>query len=229
MRRKSLFVMAAVIVLFSLQSCKSKPEEGLLKNYFHSVTLNDVMTMSTMALEPLSIEAASWKITKVSEEKIEPATLPDLNKAELDAKKTEEGQRESVLAAKDALDAAKDEFDSARTGAAKAAAKKKVDDTQIKFDDAYKANAELKKAYNAAKATAAREEEITSFSLAAGQLANIRDLKGNVHSKEVGVEIKAKDGSAKNYRFFLRQYDLKDEALNLPHRGSWKIIKMEQV
>jgi hypothetical protein len=229
MRRKSLIVLASVLVLFSLQSCKSKPEEGLLKNYFHSVTLNDVMTMSTMALEPLSIEAASWKITKVSEEKIEPATLPDLNKAELEAKKTEEGQRASVLDAKDALDAAKDDFDSARTAAAKAAAKKKMDDAQIKFDDAYKANAELKKAYNAAKAAAAREEEITSFSLAAGTLANIRDLKGNVHSKEVEVEVKAKDGSAKNYRFLLRQYDLKDEALNLAHRGSWKIIKMEQI
>lgn len=144
-------------------------------------------------------------------------------------RKRKKVERASVLDGQEALYSAKDEFDSARTGAAKAAAKKKMDDAQKKYDDAYKANGELKKAYNAAKAAATREEEITSFSLAAGTLANIRDLKGNVHSKEVEVEVKAKDGSAKNYRFFLRQYDLKDEALNLAHRGSWKIIKMEQI
>jgi len=229
MRRKSLVVLAAALVLFSLQSCKSKPEESLLRSYFHADTLNDNMTMSTMALEPMSFGAASWKILKVSEEKIEPAKLPDLNKAELDAKKTEEAQRAQVLDAKDASDAAKDEFDSARTAGARAAAKAKMDAAQKKFDEVYKANSDLKVAYNEAKAAASREEEVTSFSLAAGQLANIRDLKGEVHSKEVEVEVKAKDGSVKNYRFFLRMYDLKDEALNVAHRGSWKIIRTEQI
>ena len=64
----------------SLQSCKSHPEQGLLKSYFHASSLNDVTTMSTMAVDPIKIDAASWSITKVSEEKIEPAALTDLNK-----------------------------------------------------------------------------------------------------------------------------------------------------
>lgn len=229
MRRKSLFVLVLVIVLFSLQSCKTHPEQGLLARYFDAMTMKDVMTMSTMALEPMTIEWSAWKILTVSEEQIVPASLPDLNKLELDSKKKMDGHVTPTLEAKDAVDFAKDEYDSARTAAAKAAAKKKVDDAQKKFDEETNLHNELKKAYNEAKAAASREEEITSFSLGAGQLANIRDLKGTVHTKDVDVEVKAKNGSTENWRLNLKMYRLKDETLNLPHNGRWVIIKQEQI
>jgi hypothetical protein len=229
MRRKSLFVFALVLVLFPLTSCKSNPEQGLLAKYFNSMPLKDVMTMSTMALEPMTIDWASWKILKVGEEQVVPASLPDLNKLELDSKKKMDGHITPTVDAMGAVDIAKDEYDSARTAAAKAAAKKKVDDAQKKFDEETNLHNELKKAYNEAKAAASREEDITSFSLGAGQLASIRDLKGTVHSKDVEVEVKAKDGSTKNHRFYLRMYKLRDESLNLPHNGRWVIIKQEQL
>jgi hypothetical protein len=133
------------------------------------------------------------------------------------------------LEAKDAVDIAKDEYDSARTAAAKAAAKKKVDDAQKKFDEETNLHNELKKAYNEAKAAASNEEKITDFSLGAGQLANIRDLKGTVHTKDVDVEVKTKNGSTENWRLNLKMYRLKDETLNLPHNGRWVIIKQEQI
>ena len=63
MRRKSLIAVGVVLALISLQSCKSNPEQTLLKSYFHAVNLNDVSTMSTMAVDPLKIEAESWTIT----------------------------------------------------------------------------------------------------------------------------------------------------------------------
>jgi hypothetical protein len=216
-----------ILVLASLQSCKSKPEEGLLKSYFHAVGLNDVTTMSTMALEPVAINAASWTITKASEEKIEPATLPDLNKNEIDLKKQFDQSSGPALDAKDVLDNAKDEFDSARTAAAKAAAKKKMDEAQKKYDEAYAANRDLLKKYAEAKAAAQKEEDITSFSLNAGQLPTIRDFKGNVHSKAVEVQVKSKDGGLKNYRISIRKYELKDEAANINRRGRWIIEKFE--
>lgn len=229
MRRKSLFVLAGILILFSLQSCKSNPEQTLLSKYFDAMTMKDNMTMSTMAQEPQMIEWASWKIAKVSEEKIVPAALPDLNKLELDSKKKMDGHVTPTLEAKDAVDVAKDEYDSSRTAAAKAAAKKKMDDAQKKFDEENNLHNELKKAYNDAKAAAAKEEAVTDFSLGAGQLANIRDLKGDVHSKEVEVEVKAKDGSTKKYRFDLRMYKLRDETLNLNHNGRWVIVTQEQI
>ena len=82
MLRKSLPVIGIVLFLFLLQSCAQKPEEGLLKRYFHAVSLNDVTTMSTMALEPVAVEATSWQIVKASEESINPASLPELEKME---------------------------------------------------------------------------------------------------------------------------------------------------
>jgi len=221
--------LGVILVLFSLQSCKSKPEQTLLKSYFHACSLNDVTTMASMAIDPVKIDAESWTITKVSEEKIEPAVLPEMSKAELDLAKQRDAHIPVTLDAKDELDGAKDEYNSARTGAAKAAAKAKMDAAQKKYDDEYKLHQDLIKQYNDAKAAAAKEEEITTFSLGAGQLANIRDLKGDVHSKEVEVQVKFKDGSTKNYKITTRMYRLKDEAANVAHPGRWIITKFEQL
>jgi len=229
MRRKGLIVLGMMLVLFSLQSCKSKPEQGLLASYFHACSLNDVTTMSTMAIDPIKIDASSWNVTKVGEEKIEPASLPDMTQKEADLKKQVEGHVGPTLDAKDALDVAKDELNSARTPAARAAAKAKVDQAQTKYDTEYKLHQDLQKQYNEAKAAAAKEEEITAFSLGAGQLPNIRDLKGQVHAKDVEVAAKLKDGSTKNYRITIEMYDLKDEAANVIHRGRWVITKFESL
>jgi len=228
MRRKSLIILGLVAALVTLQSCSTKPEQSLLTSYFHAVSLNDVSTMSTMAVDPLKIDAESWSITKVSEEKIEPAALAEMGKKEADLKKQYEASSGPALDAKDTLDSAKDEFNSARTAPAKAAAKAKVDDAQKKFDGAYQNNRDLLNQYNEAKAAAAKEEEITSFSLGAGQLPNIRDLKGNVHSKDLEIQVKGKDGAAKNYKIAIKMYDLKDEAANIARRGRWVITKFEQ-
>jgi len=229
MRRKSLIALAVILAVVSLQSCKSNPEESLLKSYFHAVSLNDVSTMSTMAVDPLKIEAESWTITKSSEVKVEPASLADLAKAEVDLKKQQDAHVPVTLDAKDALDNAKDELNSARTGAARAAAKAKVDAAQTKYDEEYKLHQDIIRKYGEAKAATAREEEITTFSLGAGQLPNIRELTGDVQSKEVEVKVKEKGGAEKNYRITMRTYNLKDIAQNIPHRGRWIITKFEQI
>jgi hypothetical protein len=222
MRRKSLIILGLVFVLATMQSCSSKPEQSLLTSYFHAISLNDVQTMSTMAVDPLKIEYESWTITKVSEEKIEPSPLAEMGKKEIDLKKQYDASSGPALDAKDTLDSAKDEFNSARTAAAKAAAK-------VKVDAAQKANRGLLNQFTETKAAAAKEEEITTFSLRAGQLPNIRDLKGNVHSKELEVQVKGKDGATKNYRITIKMYDLKDEAANIARRGLWVITKFEQL
>jgi hypothetical protein len=229
MRKKCLFLLLAVLVLFTFQSCSSKPEQGLLKRYFNAVALNDNATMSSMAIEPITVDVASFEITKVTEEKIEPASLPEMSKTEAESQKKLQDHVGPTIDAKDALDIAKEDLDLARTASAKAAAKKKVEEMQAKYDQEYNLHRELQKNYNDAKAAAAREEEITSFSLGARSLANIRDLTGNVHSKEVEVTIKTKSGQEKKYLLYLRQYLLKDEASNLKHNGRWIIVKFEPI
>ncbi len=229
MRRKSLIAVGVVLALVSLQSCKSSPEQSVLKSYFHASSLNDVSTMATMAVDPLKIDAEKWTITKAGEEKIEPSRLVDFAKAEADFKKAQDAHVPVTLDAKDSLDNAKDELTSARTAAARAAAKAKVDAAQVKYDEEYKNHQDIIRNYSEAKAATAKEEEITTFSLGDRNLANIRDLKGDVHSKEVEVQVTEKGGTMKNYKITMRMYNLKDEALNVRHPGRWIITKFEQI
>lgn len=227
MRKRSLMIIGAVLVLVAFQSCSSKPEEGLLKRYFNAVRMNDNSTMASMALEPLTMDISGFNVVSVSAEKIEPAVLPELNKQEASLKKKLEDHVGPTIDAKDAVDEAKDELDSARTKAAKQAAQKKMDEMQAKYDQEFGLHKELQKGYNDAKAAAAKEEEITAFSLGAKDLVNIRDLTGDVHSKEVDIRIKTRDSGDKNYKLYMRRYLLKEEATNLKHNGRWVIIKFE--
>lgn len=225
MGRKCFYVLAAILILVSFQACSSKPEQSLLRSYFHAIQLNDVATMSSMALEPVDIEAQSWKIVKSSPVKVEPAALPQLTKTEADLKKKLEEHVGITLDAKDTLDAASETYKATRTRPAKT----KMDEAQVAYDKVYGEHKDMQKAYNDAKAAAAREEEITKFSLGAGEVSNIRDLTGDVQSMDVEVQATSKAGQAKNYVFSLRQYGLKDEAANLPRKGRWIIVHIEPV
>ena len=228
MKRKSLSAIGVILLLFVLQSCTSHPEEGLLKRYFSAIALNDVTTMSTMAVEPISMDVESWEIISVSEEKIEPASLPEMNRLELELKKKVEESVGITLDAKDELLDAEYERDQARTRAARRAAQNKIKGLQATYDEIYATHQQLQTDYNEAKAATAREEQIASFSLGAGDITNIRDLTGQVHSKEVDIKVVGKEAT-KNYKLYLMMYNLKDEVLNVNRRGQWKIIKFELI
>jgi len=221
-------VLGITLLLFVMQSCTSKPEKGLLTTYFHSDSMTDRTTMATMALEPISIGAKSWKIVNVSEELTEPAALPELNQKELELKKKVEESVGITIGAKEEVDDADWELDRARTRAAKRAAQKKADELSEKYKEIRARHDQLQKDYNDAKTAAAREEEITAFSIGERAIPNIRDLTGEVHSKEVDVVAETESGT-KNYKFYLRMYNLRDETLNLNRRGRWVIIKIESV
>jgi len=227
MRKKSLIVIGLVLVAFSLQSCSSDPERGLLKKYFNAVRYNDNSTMSSMALEPLTMDISGFDIVSVSPEKIEPAVLAALGAKEAELKKKLEDHVGTTIDAKDALDVAKEKLDDARTKAAKAAAQREVDEMQAKYDQEFGLHKDLQKGYNDAKAAAAREEEITAFSLGAKNLTNIRDLTGNVHSKEVDIKVHPTSGGDKSYKLIMRSYSLKEEATGMKHNGRWIIVRFE--
>lgn len=229
MRQKTLLTVGVLVFVAAFVSCSAKPEQSLLKGYFNALKMNDNATLSSMAIEPISLEVDSWSVVKAEPEKITPANLAELNAQEAEAKKALERHIGPTMDAKDALDMAQEDYDTARTGAAKAAAKKKIDELQVKYDQEYNIHKDLQKAYNDTKAAAAREEEMTRFSLGQRDLANIRDLKGNVHAKTLELQIKNKAGETKNFNLELRRYQLRDEALGLNHNGRWVIIKFEPI
>jgi len=231
MRRKSLSLFGVILLisLFFLQSCQSKPEQGVLKRYFQAVRMDDKTTMGTMALEPIFPDFVSWEITAVSKEVIEPVTLPELNSKELEFKKQVEESVIITMNAKDEVDDALFEMENARTRTARRAAQKKVDELQAKYEEIRARHNQLQVDYNQAQDAAAKEERITSFSLAAGEVPNIRELSGNFHSKEVEIKVTLKSGAVQNLKCYIKKYMLRDETLNLPRNGMWKIVKFEDI
>ncbi len=227
MRKRTLIVIGVFVAFFVIQGCSSAPEKTLLKKYFNAVTLNDNDTMSSMALDPFQPELGSWSIVNIGPEKVEPASLPALNKAEIEAKKLQDAQIGPTIDADTALKDAQYEKDTSRSAGGKAAAQKKIDELQAKYDVENGKMQEFKKAYNAAKTAAAAEEEMTMFSLGARELATVRELTGDVHSKDVEVAITNRSGATKNYKLTMKRYLLKDEVNNIPHRGRWVIIKFQ--
>jgi len=228
MNRKILSIMGVLLVAFTFYSCSSHPEQGLLERYFNALSLDDVTTLSTMALKPVDFKFKSWKIMSVSEELIKTAELFDMNTREQELKKKKDESVGVTLDAKAMLDDAVFERDNARTRAAKRAAQKKADEFQIVYDEQYEKHQALQKEYNLAQEAATREEDISSFSLGA-EYPNIRDFKGEVASKEVEVQVTGADGAVNNYKIYMRNYTLKDEANNLSHRGRWIIVKFEKI
>jgi IS1 family transposase len=227
MRKKTLFVIGLLVAFLVIPGCSPKPEKGLLARYFNAVTLNDNDTMSSMALEPFQPEMTAWNIVSIGPEKIEPAKLPDLNRAEIEAKKAQDAQIGPTIDADTLLKDAQYEKDTSRSAGGKAAAQRKIDELQAKYDAENAKMQALKKDYNVAKAAAAAEEGITMFSLGARELPTVRELTGNVHSKDVEVSITTKAGGKKNYKLTMKQYLLRNEANNINHRGRWVILKFE--
>ena len=227
MRKKTLLVIGVFVAFLVIQGCTSAPEKTILKKYFNAVTMNDNDTMSSMALEPIQPDMTSWNIVKIGEDKIEPATLPALNAAEIEAKKAQDAQIGPTIDADTALKDAQYEKDLARSAAGKAAAQRNIDKFQAAYDIENGKMQDLKRLYNEAKSAAAAEEEMTMFSLGERELPVVRSLTGDVHSKDVEIAITLKSGGTKNYKLLMKQYMLRDEANNLPHRGRWVIIKFE--
>lgn len=228
MSRKILSLIGLFLVMVFMQSCSSDPEKNLLDRYFQADSLGDVATLSSMAISPLSIKADSYEILSVTEEVIEPATLPDLNKKYLDLKKLTEDSVQTTLLFSDELDNAKFEEETSRTTAAKRAARTKVSAAQAKYDEQYEKTKNVRTERNDAEDAAKKEEGITLFSLGVQELINVRDLTGTVIFKEVTVRTVGDEGT-KDYTFFLRRYMLKDEASNTHWRGNYKIILIKSL
>lgn len=227
MRKKTLIVLGVFLAFFVIQGCTSAPEKTLLKKYFNAVTMNDNDTMSSMALEPFQPELGSWKIVSIGEEKVEPASLPQMNTAEIEAKKAQDAQIGPTIDADTAVKDAQFEMDTTRSASAKAALKRQVDELQAKYDTENAKMQELKRVYNAAKSAAAAEEEMTMFSLGARELPVVRQLVGDVHSKTVEIAVTNRAGATRNYRVVMKQYLLRDEANKLSHRGRWIFVRFE--
>ncbi len=227
MNRKVLSILGIVLLIAVVSSCSSNPAQTLLDRYFNSLSMNDNMTLRTMAISPATFDFASWEILGQSEEVVQPFGLKEMDDKAKELKKNQDDSIGVTLVARDELDNAVFERNNARSRTARATAQKKVDELQEAYDVQREAHDELVKEYNVAREAASKEEEIANFSLG-GDYPMIREFMGEVFFREVTIKIDMKDGTSGNYTVFLRRYVLDDEAQSMPHRGRWIILRFEK-
>ncbi|MBN2206539.1 MAG: hypothetical protein JW742_03965, partial [Candidatus Aminicenantes bacterium] len=88
MGKKNLCLLGALLlVVAAFNACSSKPDKAVIDRYFHAIQLNDVTTMSTIAVSPMDIDFKSFEIVRLGEAKVEPAALPEMTKKEAELKK----------------------------------------------------------------------------------------------------------------------------------------------
>lgn len=168
--------------------------------------------MSSLALEPFQPDLNTWKVLAIGKEDVEPAKLPTLATAELEAKRAQDAQIGPTIDADSAL---------------RAAPPGRVSELRTKYEMENTKMQELKRAYNAAKAAAAMEEEITLFSLGVREMQSVRELGGTVHTRRVEVAITTSQGNTRSYNIHMRRYLLQGPTLT--REGRWVIIRFEPV
>ncbi len=223
MNKKILCYLGIVLIMFVIHSCSSSPEKAILERYFHALSLNDLNTLSTMAIEPAHFEFDSKKIVEVTEEYTDSFELPEMDKKEKGLKEKVDDLTIETLNARDEMDTAKFEMERRRTRANI----NEFNEAEEKYNELRDRHKELQKQYNEAKLAAEEEEETALFSLG-GDFPRIRQFEGDISKKEVEVKV-FRNGEEVNYRVYMRQYQLKDPENNIPHNGRWIIIRFERL
>jgi len=222
MSKKILSYLGIMLLIFMIHSCTSHPEKTLLDRYFNAMSLNDLNTLSTMAIEPADFEFDSWEIVSVTEEYSEPFKLPELENKEKELKKKLDDHTIDTLNARDEMDVAKFEMERRRTRSNI----NRFNEAEEKYNELYEENKALRKEYNNIRDAADREEEIALFSLG-GDFPQVRQFQGEVHKKEVEIKVH-NNGDETNYKIFMRRYMLENPATNISHDGRWIILRFEK-
>jgi len=223
MNKKVLSYLGIVLLILMIHSCSTHPEKALLERYFSAMSLNDLNTLSTMAIEPADFEFESWEIVSVTEEHADLFQLPELDKKEKELKEKLDDHTIETLNARDEMDAAKFEMERRRTRANI----NEFNEAEEKYNKLYEANKALRKEYNDIKEAANRAEETALFSLG-GNFPRIRQFQGDVYKKEVEIKVH-NNGEEANYKVYMRRYKLEDPQTEISHSGRWIILRFEKI
>ncbi len=213
---KKVLIIVSVIVLLLLSSACKEKEQTIVEKYFKAMKVNDNTTLSSMAVNPVSVEFKSFVIkTPLGEKQEVDMTYPRLNVELLKLEKKLTEKQENAKNKKDTFDdakyyledkeAAKEDADAGRFP------KEYLNDLQGFY---VKADKELKKASREYKSTKYRvrkqkikiENEKRLMTLSTGITKDIKDYKGKATTRIVETEVVLTDGTKKTYSFKLRKY-----------------------
>ena len=193
----------ALLLAAAAVAC-SGPEKKVVDNYFNAVRAKDNQTLSSFAAVEFTDPVQSWKVQATRDEAPAPATLPqlathmkDLEAQAASAKKGWDGYKLQHYGDLTKVDELR------KKGSAVPAA---LQATAAEWDKYNEKTRELKKQIAAAKVELDREKRSARLSM--GALDDLEALQGEVHTKQVDVEVTS-NGQPKQYVMTLKKYELK--------------------
>jgi DNA polymerase III gamma/tau subunit len=209
MRQRATAIAVALGLAVAAFAC-SNAESNVVNQYFTALQANDTNTLTSFAMVAFDQKVDDWKVTRVGPETRTPVTLPDLVKkqndleAELAANAREARTWGNDLTVYPKLDQVR-ELDKA--GKKIPASLEPIHEKWTAFNDK---DRELKKAVAEAKSAVAREKHNTQLSVGSQWEDTIEQMKGEVVSKEVDVNLTI-GGQVQPYVVSLHKYELQNE------------------
>jgi len=207
--KKYLLAIVLISLIFVMTSCQ-KSEEVTISKYFQAMLhgeKGDTGTMSLMALEPMYIQYASYKIVSISEPVIEEYELPKLLADLEDFKKQRKDQVKVALDKKYELEDLEDALDETRRRSKKIELKKKIEEMRIVVKEEEQKVRDFQLAINSLKTRIENEKHL--IKLSSGVVKNPEIYKGEEQTSKTDVKVTLKNGTEKDYVFVLKKYNLK--------------------
>jgi hypothetical protein len=204
MRERATAIAVALGLALAGLACSS-PETNVIGQYFNALRANDTNTLTSFAMVAFDQKVDDWKVVAIGPETRGTAPLPDLVKKQKDleaelAKNTRDarawGNDLNIYPKLDQVRAIE------QKGGKIPPALEPIHQKWTAFSDK---DRELKKAV--ADAKAAVEKEKRNVALSVGQIEDVENLKGEVVSKSVDVNLTI-GGQVKPYVLTLRKYEL---------------------
>lgn len=195
--------VVALLLAAAAASCGGG-EKKVVDNYFNAVRAKDNQTMSSFAAIDFNEPVTAWKVQATREEAPVPARLPQLSTRmrELETELAANKKAAGAYSLQKFADIQKVNELKQKNAAIPAA----LAPVATEWDKFNQKDRDLKKQMSAAKQEL--EKEKRSARLSVGQLDDLESLQGEVHTKQVDVEVTS-NGQPKQYVMTLRKYELK--------------------
>ncbi len=225
MKKIILILMVVLMVLFTV-SCK-KPEEATVTKYFQAMAHGpegDIDTMQSMAVYPVHIaKVKSYKITNITEEKVEDYKLQGLLEDLAKITKEKKEQTEKVLDLNGQVEDLGYDIEDAKS-------KKKKKELGVKLE-ALKKEQEVEKnkikEINSRETNAKRaiEQEQNYIRKSSGMEENLESFSGKIYTNEVYVDVTTEDGNTTPYIIQLLRYQMQLPGAKKERKGRRIIIQ----
>lgn len=229
MTRKS--TLGIVMLGLALAACGGSQEGQVINQFFMATKSNDnasLTGMTRVGFPEEEGEVTTWKVTQVGAERREPFKLQELAQNVEDAKQARDKKNDEFIAFRDENIDDTVAIEDKLKEDANATFKGNLADVHATWLKHRDERRELESQVNQAERQLEEELALVGMSLmGASDSESLQSSTGEVLIKEVGVNVKLKDGNEKPYVFTLQRYALTTPTTNRIAQSRWIITDIK--